>query len=274
MPSPLKSLYSLALVFFLTAPLAAHEFWLWPETFSVTPGTAVRVGLRVGENFTGDARPFSPVRAAALRHYSAAGMDNLLARVPAAPGVDSLALVLAKPGTHLLAYDSQPSFITLPPDKFLAYLREDGLEDIAALRQTERKDQTPGRERYRRFVKTLILAGGRSDATFAVHTGQRLEIIPATDPLAAHAGSRVTFAILFEGHPLVGALVRAWHHRGTDLVVLKGRTAADGTVAFELSDAGPWMISLVHMLPLRDTPGFDWESCWGSLTFALGVEPG
>jgi uncharacterized GH25 family protein len=75
--------------------------------------------------------------------------------------------------------------------------------------------------------------------------------------------------VRFEGHPLAGASVRAWHRRGAEVVILKGQTGSDGTVAFDLPQAGPWMISLVHMVPLRDVPGFDWESAWASLTFAL-----
>lgn len=253
----------------LAGPLAAHEFWLWPETFTVAPVGTVRVGLRVGENFTGETRLFSTARAAALRHSSAAGTSDLLAQVPAAPGVDSLPLVLATPGTHLLAYDSQPSTITLPPDKFLAYLHEDGLEPVAAARHAAGQDQTLGRERYQRFVKTLLLAGAKSDATYALHTGQRLELVPVTDPLAARPGARVSFIVLFNGQPLAGATVRAWHHEGAQLVELKGQSDSAGTVAFELASAGPWMISAVHMVALQDVPGFDWESSWSSLTFAL-----
>ena len=253
----------------LAIPLTAHECWLEPAVFSVTPGATVQLGLRVGENFTGEVRPFRADRAAALRHFSAAGATDLLAQVPAAPGVDSLSLGLATPGTHLLAYDSQPSTITLPPDKFLAYLAEDGLEHVAAARRATGQDQLPGRERYQRFVKTFLLAGERRDSTFAIRTGQRLEIVPVTDPLAAPAGSRVSFTILFKGQPLAGATVRAWHHEGAKLVELKGQTDSTGVVGFELSSAGPWMISLVHMVPLKDVPNLDWESSWASLTFAL-----
>ncbi len=253
----------------LAAPLLAHECWLEPDAFAVAPGAPVHLGLRVGENFSGEVRPFRTDRAAALRHFSAAGTGDLLAQVPAAPGIDSLALGLATPGTHLLAYDSQPSTITLPPDKFLAYLTEDGLEHVAVSRHAAGQDQLPGRERYQRFVKTLVLAGDKSDATFAIHTGQRLEIVPVTDPLAAPAGSRVAFTILFKGQPLAGATVRAWHHAGVKLVELKAQTDSAGVVAFDLAAAGPWMISLVHMVPLKDVPGLDWESSWASLTFAL-----
>ena len=265
----LKSWFCLALCLVCAGPLAAHEFWLWPATFAAPAGSSVPLGLRVGENFTGEVRPFSAARVAAFRHFSAAGATDLIAQVPPAPGVDSFGVVLAKPGTHLFAYDSQPNTITLEADKFLAYLNEDGLAHIAALRHAAGQDQLPGRERYQRFVKTLVLAGAKSDATYAVRTDQRIEIVPVTDPLAAHAGDRVSFLVLFKGQPLANATVRAWHHAGPKLVDAKAQSDSAGTVSFELASAGPWMISVVHMVALKDVPDLDWESSWSSLTFAL-----
>ena len=71
------------------------------------------------------------------------------------------------------------------------------------------------------------------------------------------------------GKQLEGTLVRAWHHREKNLIVVKGRTASDGMIAFDLPCAGSWMVSLVHMIPLKDVPDYDWQSYWGNLTFAL-----
>ena len=102
-----------------------------------------------------------------------------------------------------------------------------------------------------------------------MRTGQRLEITPQSDPFAARPGTRLGFTITFDGQPLAGAQVRAWHHRDGNVVMIKGRSAANGTITFDLPYAGPWMISLVHMIPLKDVPGYDWQSYWGNLTFAL-----
>lgn len=253
----------------LAGPLAAHEFWLQPEKFSVALGATVNVSLQRGEDFTGEVRPINTERVIALRHYSAGGVINALPRVPAPPGVESLPFTFKQPGIHLLCEDSVISTITLSPDKFLSYLNDDGLEFVATARKTAQQDTLPGRERYLRCVKTLICVGDKSDATYATRTGQRLEIVPQSDPLAARPGGRLAFTVFFDGQPLKGALVRAWHHREKNLLVVKGRTTADGAIAFEFPYAGPWMISLVHMIPLKDVPDYDWQSYWGNLTFSL-----
>ena len=249
--------------------LAAHEFWLQPEKHFAALGATLNVSLRRGEDFTGEVRPLDTERVVALRHYSAAGVVDALPRLTAPPGVDSLPFTFAQPGTHLLCEDSAVSTITLSPDKFLSYLNDDGLEFVAAARKAAKQDTAPGRERYLRCVKTLVRVGEKSDATFALRTGQRLEIVPQSDPFAARPGDRLAFTVFFDGKPLEGALVRAWHHREKNLIVVKGRTASDGMIAFDLPYAGSWMVSLVHMIPLKDVPDYDWQSYWGNLTFAL-----
>ena len=259
----------LAILLLSAAALRAHEFWLQPSVHVTAPKSAVRLTIQRGEDFTGEVRPINTEKVAALRHYFAAGVNDVLARVPAAPGVEFLDFTFATPGTHLLAEDSTASTIVLSADKFLSYLNDDGLEFVATARKAAGQDKEPGRERYLRCVKTLVRAGDQSDATYAVRTGQRLEIVPQADPFALRAGGRLGFTVFFDGKPLAGGLVRAWHHRTGNLVTIKGRTAADGTIAFELPYAGKWMVSLVHMIPIKDVPDFDWQSYWGNLTFEI-----
>lgn len=268
-----KLMKSTACVFLALAlgvsALRAHEYWLRPASHTVAPGGTVRLTIQRGEHFTGEVRPINTEKVAALRHYSAAGVVDLMPRVPQALSVDFLDLTLAKPGTHLIAVDSTASTIVLSPDKFLGYLNEDGMEFVAEARKAAGQENEPGRERYLRCVKTLIRVGGKSDNTYAVRTGQRLEIVPQSDPLAAKPGAKIGFTVIFDGKPLANALVRAWHHREKVLLELKARTAADGSITFELPYAGPWMVSLVHMIPITEFPGYDWQSYWGNLTFEL-----
>lgn len=269
----MKLLRSLSLTSTLVLGLPAalaHEFWLEPSVYSAKAGTSVALALRVGEDFRGELRPFTRARVAALRHYTADGMTDTLAKVPGSGETPALDFTLTRPGTQVFAMDSTPSTIVLSADKFTAYLHSDGLEHIAKLRQAAGNENSPGRERYRRCVKTLLRVGEKSDGTFAVRTGQRLEIVPDSDPLAAKAGARISFKLYFEQRPLAHALVQAWHHRDqAQLHVIKSRSNLEGSVTFDLPYAGPWMLSVVHMVPLQNVAEADWESLWGNLTFAL-----
>ena len=257
------------LVLGVSLPGMAHEFWLWSEPFSPPAGASVRLTLNVGEYFTGDLVGFSAQYAASLRRYSTGVNQDLTARARASPPRAELRLELARAGSHLVAYDSNPTQITLPAEKFHAYLHDEGLDAIMRQREDAKTAGLPGRERYRRCAKTLLRVGGKSDATYAVRTAQRLEILPLADPLAKAVGEPLEFSLLFDGKPIANRLVKAWHKRGGQTVLIRATSNDAGKVVFNLPYAGAWMISVVHMIPATDTADADWDSYWGNLTFEL-----
>ena len=108
--------------------------------------------------------------------------------------------------------------------------------------------------------------------SWAQQTGQRLEMTPLRNPLAMAIGDTLPVRIVFDGKPLVGALIKAWHKHKGQLVILRANTSAQGLVEFNLPYAGDWMISVVHMTPAANddgerVDGVDWDSYWGSLSF-------
>jgi uncharacterized GH25 family protein len=247
----------------------AHEFWVLPDRFASPAGSAVRLSLAVGENFQGEPVAFSTALVAALQHFSAGGTrSDLRPHVPAEPKAEFV-LSLPRAGAHLLALDTHPSEVVLEAGKFHAYLREEGLEAVIAAREAGGTAQTPGRERYRRHIKSLLLAGAASDGTALVRTGQRLEILPLADPLKRRPGQDLGFQVLFEGKPLAQALVKFWHRRGSQTLVVRTRSDAEGRVTVTPPWSGTWMASVVHMVPATDSPKHDWDSHWGNLTFSL-----
>lgn len=252
----------------------AHEFWLEARPpLLAAPGVS-ELTLRVGENFDGELTPFVDERTAVLRHYTAGAVTDLAARLPRRTAVPVLAVPIAA-GTSLIAFDSQPITFSLSADKFHAYLHDEGLDHVIEQRKAAGKDAAPGRERYRRHVKALLRAGEASDGTYALRTGQRMEITPLSDPFAAAAGATLRLKLSFDGKPLSGVLVKAWHrHRDqAQLLIIRTRADAAGEVAFGLPYAGEWMVSAVHMLPAKGAANADWDSFWGNLTFTLPGAP-
>lgn len=257
-----------SLLFICPALLVAHECWLQPSAFIVFPKQALTLQLNVGMNFQGEARPFNAQRAARLTHFSAAGAADWSAK---ATGQTGLEFSLPALGTHVLALDSNPSFITLEAEKFNAYLKEEGLTSVLVQREQAGESNAPGKERYLRNIKTIIQAG-RADDTWQVRTGQRLELVPLDNPATVRPGGTLRVQLLFAGLPLADNLVRAWHRESDKLTVIDVRTSATGEAAFTLPAAGPWMLSTVHMARVTGDAKTDWESLWGNLTFALSPE--
>jgi len=256
-------------------PAQAHEFWFTPVPNPVPIHSHVKLALEVGEQFEGDLVGFSAPAATALVHYTKMGHEDLMPLLPKAAPVGDLQLPLTTPGTHVLVFDSQPRTIELPAEKFHAYLHDEGLNFIKVLREDAGTADKPGRERFRRHVKTLIHVGPRAranaapDTTFAMRTGQRLEVLPLNNPLEMKAGAALGIQVLFEGQPLAGALVKAWHKRTGQTLIIRSTTSSDGKVLFNLPYRGAWMVSVAHMLPTVDEQDLDWDSLWGNLSFSL-----
>lgn len=247
----------------------AHEFWVLPDRFQLPGPGGATLTLAVGQEFTGDRVGFSRALLAQFQHVSAAGRADLRARVPADTAAASWRVDLARPGTHLLAITTEPSEIVLPADKFNDYLRAEGLQSVLRERARTGRSETEGRERYRRNIKTLVQVGTRGDPTYAARTGQRLEILPLSDPARARSGEPLAFRLLFDGRPLPGALVKFWHRQGEQVLLQSATTDREGRVAFTPHAGGPWMASVVHMVAATGSPAHDWDSFWGNLTFAL-----
>jgi uncharacterized GH25 family protein len=254
------------------SPAAAHEFWMKSEPYSPVAGAAVDLTLWFGEYYAGEGTPFIASHLTLFSQYSAGGEQDLLPRLPRAIAAPRWPVQAGAAGTQMLALDTGPSVISLAPDKFSAYLHDEGLDTVNRIRVATGRADTPGRERYRRNVKTLLRVGGASDGTYAVRTGQRLEIVPLSDPLAARPGETLALQLFFDRKPLADALLKAWIRReegGPQVMQIRARTDADGRAGLTLPWAGAWMLSVVHMIPAVGAADADWDSYWGNLTFEM-----
>ncbi len=268
MRSWLIPFFSLALMT-CTGTASAHEFWTEARPFSPKPGTQTHLFMYVGQYFEGVQVGYITTHTLMLKHYSVDALEDLITQVPAREAVGEIPVQIAHAGTHLIAFDSLPNPITLSADKFEAYLHDEGLDHIIRQREQDGASAAPGRERFRRNTKTLLRAGRRSDATYAIRTHQRLELVPLNDPLSTSPGAQLRFRLYFDDKPVPKALLRAWHHEGTETVSIRATTDDNGDVSYVLPFAGSWMISTVYMTPAPDTAEADWDSYWGSLMFEI-----
>ena len=276
MKNSINALFALVLAIVYQAQLHAHEFWIAPVTAPLTAGSTARLSMLVGEQFTGELVGWSKAQTASLRLVSAAGVRDISAQVPATAVAD-LPLMLATPGTHLVAFESQPNTISLSADRFHAYLHDEGLDFITAQREAADQAEQPGRERYRRYVKTLLEVQGAQAGVYAtVHSqtlGQRLELVPSNNPLAMMPGEALSVQVLFEGQPLQDALLKAWHkssgQANGQTTIIRATTNAQGIATVNLPYAGAWMVSVVHMVRVTGVKDVDWDSLWGNLSFVV-----
>jgi uncharacterized GH25 family protein len=255
----------------IAGSVAAHDFWLQPTSFHVAPGVRAPVDLLVGHGRDRSAwgQPASRVRR--LKSLSPAGAEMDLRPVLAArSGADQPFLTgFVEPGVHLLALESNPAISELPAPRFAMYLREEGLTEVARLREEKGLTNTPGRELYSRRAKALVRVGDASapQAQVSRPVGMDLEIVPERDPYGLKAGERLPVRVLFHGRPLAGALVKLIDLEADEKPFAMARTDASGRAAFEIPQDGAWLVNVVWTTPLANNPRAEFETVFSSLTF-------
>src|SRR5262249_3155538 len=179
-------------------------------------------------------------------------------------------LSFAREGTHLVLLERAAQLITLDAAKFNRYLEEEGLQEALADRKRTGEDRQPGRERYSRYLKSLLQVGKPLDEVTRP-VGHKLEIVPLENPYSLRPGDTLTVRVLFEDKPLANARLAAHHRDGDRTQTQSLTTTKDGEATIKLPDAGPWLVRLVHMRRCSAEDA-DWESFWSALTFAVGRE--
>jgi uncharacterized GH25 family protein len=267
MPTPrrdfrsyLTSLACAGLVVFACARVAAHDFWIEPNTFSAAAGAPLSFALRVGEHFKGDP---VPRQTAMIERFVIAGPDGVR-DVIGREGVDPAGFApIAAPGVYVIGYRSRPTSLESDAAKFEKYLHEEGLERISDQRKQTGRSNTPGIEIFSRCAKAIVASPSQQikDQTL----GLRLELIAEK----ITPGKPATFRLLYEGQPLEGALVVAIP-KDAPLQKLTARSNKAGRVTFTMP-GGVWLVKAVHMIPAARETMAEWESLWASTTFELAT---
>jgi len=248
-----------------TAPLFAHDMWIEPTTFSPEPGQVVGVRLRVGQDLLGDPVPRDPALVNQFVVEDAVGRKPVVGR----NGTDPAGFLrVAMPGLLVIGYLSNPSAIELAAEKFNQYLKEEGLDAVAALRARRKETGARAHELFSRCAKSLVLSGSPSQARGDRLLGFTLELVAERNPYAIRAGEDLPIRLTCEKRPLAGTLVVAMS-RLNPSEKQAARTDNDGRVRFRLRPGGMWLVKAVHMVPAHAGTNAEWASFWASLTFEL-----
>jgi uncharacterized GH25 family protein len=268
MASILRRLTAIAALSF--TPLFAHDMWIEPTTFLPENGEIVGVKLRVGQDFLGDPLPRDP---ALINQFIVEDADS---RKPVIgrDGRDPAGFLrVATPGLLIVGYRSNPSSVELTAEKFNQYLKDEGLDAIAALRAQRNQTGSTAHEIFSRCAKSLVLSGSPDRSQGDRVLGFTLELIAERNPYATRAGEELPVRLTYENRPLAGALVVAMN-RLNPSEKLAARTDKEGRVRFRLRPGGVWLIKAVHMIPAPAGSNAEWQSFWASLTFELPATTG
>jgi hypothetical protein len=270
-PAPLAAVAVAAL---LPAGAAqAHDFFLIPAAAFGRPGGEVAIAMHVSEVFPGEPTAWRVKRTREFFLVDGEGRLDL-AGAPLAGEPPRARVTLRAPGTAVVALVTEATYIEIEPGAFEDYLRMEGHADVLGARAGSGDAARPGRERYTRFVKTLVHAGAPTPVPLRP-VGLKIEIVPEADPAAARPGSDLPVRVLFDGRPYAGGYLcatYAGHSEAHDAYAWCGRTGAEGRAEVPIRAPGWQLLRITRMVPRRGDPRADWESFWAALTFLVPRE--
>lgn len=264
-----RSIPILVLALLLPVTAFPHEYFFEPKSFFVQVKQKIDLRLFVGEGLKKEEeRSFEAAKVRSFREYfGKTGADIKNNQENSMP---FYSYTSGSAGNHLFALERNWSYITLESAKFEDYLREDGMEYIIAERAKLGESQKEGRERYSRFIKTLLQIGEKRDKTYKEKTALKLDITPLENPYSKKSGDNLSFQVLFDGKPLVNRTAFA-DNRDVELFSKqKVTTDANGKFTVKLDRKGTWLVRLVVMQRCKTDCGeADWESFWGAFSFGV-----
>jgi uncharacterized GH25 family protein len=261
----------------LTARLVfAHDLWLVPARFVVTPGAKVAVSLNTGDTFPVSEVAVRTERIERAALVTAAGSTPLASfRADANSTLVEVTAPRAEGGA-VVEVVLKPVATKQPRASFDEFVRHEGLDAVAAALAREPRRRDEERRTYAKYAKTLLRVGGGKGTVdlYRRPLGHRLEIVPDADPYALRPGEALPVRLLFDGKPLADArlVVGSTDAATATQSKMPGvRTDAGGRALLRLSNSGgAHYVHALHMIPAVGRTDVEWESFWATLTFGAG----
>ena len=252
----------------LPAKVAAHEFWLSPQSYEVAVGEPVLADIRVGQKF--DASAFAYIDFNIVRFDLI--QNGVITPVKGRMG-DMPALQMAAPGDGLvtIVHEAAPSLLTWAEwEKFESFVTHKDLSGTLEAHAAMGLPKTGFKETYRRFAKSLVKVG--TGVGQDVEAGLLTEIVALANPFTDDLSGGMPVRLLYQGQPRRDAQIEIFAKAADGTVtVTTTRTDGEGKALIPVSPGVEYMLDAVVMLPINEAregePVF--ESLWANLTFRV-----
>jgi uncharacterized GH25 family protein len=249
------------------ALISARELWLQPLKFVYKAGEKLVMTFKSGENFMGEPWDLQKSQIESLVIERTSSSSSVLDSMKADSN-NNLTLTLQSEGTYLLSMQTKNAANEWEAEKFNSFLKENGLDEILDRRTKTNTLLSPTKEYYSAYAKLLLQVGERKEDTHKRLHSYPVEILSMENPYTLKIGDPIHFKILFDGKPVFGVRVKVWNRFDNRTTIQNIYTEKDGTLETRVSSPGPWMVSVVRMIPSKQS-GADWQSFRGSLVFGI-----
>jgi uncharacterized GH25 family protein len=270
------ALFACLLALFAASAMA-HDFWIQPNDYWLNPLSAVAFTLQVGH---GPFRQRSPIPVGRVARFEAISMDgsriDLRDRLQLGGLADDGHIAFSKPGTYVLVMETDARAQShLPAIRFNDYLKVEGLTPALEQRERAHRMSADGSENYSRRAKSLVQVGppeAASQAQVTESLGLPLEIVPEHNPYALPHSATLPVRVIYEGQPLVGALVKLTDLEHDEAPFEMHLTDREGRARFAMPTHGAWLLNVIWTKVLPDARETDFETVFSSLSFGFPPE--
>jgi uncharacterized GH25 family protein len=253
---------------------AAHDFWVQPSVFRMSPNALATLTLQVGH---GPFRQRSPIPARRIERFQAidpgGSAVDLRGRLRLGLTTHDGDFQFQRPGAYVLVLQTDDEAQThLPSIRFNDYLRAEGLTPALEQRARLHRMDADGSERYSRCAKSLLqigAPGAGAQGQVTKPAGLPLEIVPEANPYSVPRPASLPVRVMYEGRELAGATVKLTDlsHDATPFEVHV--TDRNGRTSFTMPASGAWLLNVIWTKPLSRTAETDFETVFSSLSFGF-----
>ena len=224
--------------------LDAHDTWLLANHGFVPVGGRVTFDMSSGGHFPRNELAIVPVRVASSG-WRLAGASHPLAAGRAANGSLQFREIMPSAGIAMVWVSLHPKVLTLKPALVKEYTDEIGAAPEFYAAWQKATDKT-WRERYSKHAKSFLRVGSNAaDSTWAMHTGQPLELVPLRNPTVLAAGDTLTVLALRCGVPLANVAIGVEAAGAGHGALVKTDAAGKARVVFP--QRGRWLVSTTYL---------------------------
>lgn len=256
------------------SPVAAHDFWVQPREYWITPDALTSMTLQVGH---GPFRQRSPIPARRITRFQAIAVEgapvDLRGQLRLGQPEEDGAFRLKNPGAYVLVLQTDDSAQThLPAIRFNDYLKVEGLTPAWEQRARLHRMDADGSERYSRCAKSIVQVGPPgtgAEGQVSKPVGLPLEIVPEANPYGVPRSAIFPVRVVYAGRPLAGALVKLTDLTNDASPLEVHVTDHDGRARFTMPRSGTWLLNVIWTKALPPSDETDFETIFSSLSFGF-----
>jgi uncharacterized GH25 family protein len=243
---------------------STHDFFLLPENFFLHKGDKLNLHLLAGDMFTKQEEiTYEPAKTTKFMLYEGSKKTDLtkVAKDSAAPAIN---YTLLNTGQALIEMTMGYEINASSRDNYADFLTAQGLDKMAE--KVKSGNQFRVKEKYTRYMKTLISVEDRGGNAYGKVLDENYEIVLKDNPYRKRYGDDMTAKLLFRGKPVNGGTISLYIKTIQNVYPKSYITDKNGEISFTLSREGIYLLRSVHIEPTTDKDA-DFESWWASYTF-------